>query len=165
MFAIESYASGTWSALPCESATLRLVSLACDTLTLGGLNYGALSVRQPVRVRRASETVFSGTVARIGRDTRRGRRQRQTAEVKGLVWHAMERTLFTQPWMMWVVTDEHPEGVWSPRQTGRVILNQDDAGGPVSVCAQLTEILGCCAASALNFATRASVAFWRATCS
>lgn len=156
MFAIESYAAGTWSALPCESAPLRLVSLACDTLTLGGLDYGALAVRQPVRVRRAAETVFSGTVARLGRDTRRGRRQRQTAVVKGLVWHAMERTLFTQPWMMWVETEEHPEGVWALRQTGRVILNQSDSGAPVSVRAQLTKILGRCAASAPSIADAAA---------
>jgi hypothetical protein len=142
MFAIEKLSGAAWSALPCESAALGLASLAADTLRLGGLAYGVLAVGGEVRVTAGGETIFSGIVSAIGRDTRRGRTQRQAAAVSG-IWHVMERTLYTQSWPMWVV-DEAGNGSWQTRRTGRVNLNQAENGDSVSVAAQIADILACC---------------------
>jgi hypothetical protein len=158
MFRIERLdpATGLWAALPCESAQLALRSLAEDTLALGGMDWGALSVRQGVRVTRAApdggaQTLFEGRVSRAGLGTAAGSLRRLSATVSG-PWRDMERTAYTQPWPMWVVDGDHPGGRWQPRATGRVLLNQNASGAPVTVRDQIADILYCCAA------TRPSVA-------
>lgn len=140
MFSVERLSGSSWIGLPCESALLRLVSLSEDTLTLGGMNFGLLSVRTRVRVNSDEGIVFSGTCSTISNDTRRGRTQRQTATIVG-TWHTLGRTTFTQPWMMWVSGEAGSS--WQLKSTGRVCLNQDEAGYGIGIRDQLAQILSC----------------------
>ncbi len=127
--------------------SLSFGSMSDDTLSLDGMRPGVLRVGDGVSAARGGETVFRGDVDGLVWRGWRGASTGEALKVYG-PWRRMSRLPLTQLWTMMV--ERTVDGVTASalEQVGssRVVLNQGDTGLPVTLRAQVLEILAAAAA-------------------
>ena len=127
---------------------LTLRSLADDALEIGSVRAGVLEIGDGVSVSRGGAVIFRGTVSVRTWHGWRGSSVEEGFTVHG-PWRRLSRVAYTQLWTMMVHHDD-PEG-YSLQQvpSSRTVLNQDNAGLPVTLRAQVLEIIGAAAAAGI----------------